>query len=106
MSTDIALIRIRSSARYKRICRVRRAQAELDQDPCAICNMEIDYDAEPRTTLSWTLDHVIPLSVDITLAYEPTNHQSAHYGCNSSRGADPTWASTEATIREPVSIDW
>jgi 5-methylcytosine-specific restriction endonuclease McrA len=34
-----------------------------------------------------TVDHIIPLSIDPSLAEDPTNLLPAHRGCNSSRGA-------------------
>lgn len=83
-----------------------RQRAEADLDSCWLCSQPIDYTAEARTPESWSMDHIVPMVIDITLAHDPGNVASAHYGCNSARGGDPAWMASEAVTRETTSIDW
>lgn len=56
---------------------------------CWLCTLPIDMSLskrDPRHAMAWTLDHVVPLSLDPSLALEPTNAREAHRRCNSKRG--------------------
>jgi 5-methylcytosine-specific restriction endonuclease McrA len=68
----------RERARFKAECRIRNA-------PCWCCGQPIDYNAEPRTPDSFTVDHVTPTSLGGDVL-RVTNWRPARYGCNSSRG--------------------
>ena len=59
-----------------------RARLRAERQPCWICGAPIDYDADPRSRWSFSVDHVIPVSRggDASLV------QPAHHGCNSRRG--------------------
>ncbi|RUP66722.1 HNH endonuclease [Streptomyces sp. NP10] len=54
-------------------------------DPCARCGHNIDPGLDPRHPLSFTLDHVVPLSRGGNLL-DPANARSMHRRCNSARG--------------------
>lgn len=54
-------------------------------DPCWICGHHIDLTLDPRHRMSFTLDHVVPLSLGGSLL-DPGNARSAHRACNSARG--------------------
>ncbi|WP_408909508.1 HNH endonuclease [Streptomyces solicavernae] len=43
-------------------------------------------DLPPTHAMSWTVDHVLPLSLYPHLALEISNMREAHRTCNSSRG--------------------
>ncbi|MFD6684170.1 HNH endonuclease, partial [Micromonospora parva] len=53
--------------------------------PCWICGNEIGYRLDARHRLSFTLDHLVPLSRGGSLL-DPANARSAHRACNSGRG--------------------
>ena len=71
----------RTGAAYQRLCATLRAQ----RPPCAICGKDIDYQAPPRTSRSFSLNHKIPLNAGGSLL-DPNNAEPAHLGCNSSLG--------------------
>ncbi|MEU2143608.1 HNH endonuclease [Streptomyces globisporus] len=54
-------------------------------DPCARCGHNIDPTLNARHPLSFTLDHVVPLSRGGDLL-DPANARSMHRRCNSARG--------------------
>ncbi|ARF75690.1 HNH endonuclease [Kitasatospora albolonga] len=54
-------------------------------DPCARCGHNIDPTLDARHPLSFTLDHVVPLSRGGNLL-DPANARSMHRRCNSQRG--------------------
>lgn len=61
---------------------VTRAKAN-----CWLCNMRIDYDAQPGTTDdSHELDHYYPVSTHPQLQEDPANFRHAHRKCNQIRG--------------------
>lgn len=71
----------RERAAFKAECRKTNAA-------CWHCNGTkgpIQYDAPPRTPLSFSVDHVTPTSLGGD-ELRRTNFKPAHYGCNSSRG--------------------
>ncbi|MGA6159604.1 HNH endonuclease [Stenotrophomonas sp. NPDC087984] len=53
--------------------------------PCWICGYSIPPGLDARHPLSFTLDHVVPLSKGGDLT-DPANARSAHRRCNSARG--------------------
>ncbi|MBC3989345.1 HNH endonuclease [Streptomyces sp. AC563] len=53
--------------------------------PCWLCGHNIGYNLDPRHPLSFTLDHLVPLSRGGSLL-DPANARSAHRRCNSARG--------------------
>lgn len=53
--------------------------------PCWICGHNIPPDLDARHPLSFTLDHLVPLSRGGDLL-DPANARSAHRRCNSTRG--------------------
>lgn len=56
---------------------------------CWICGQQIDMTLRQGDGAGWdwTLDHVLPLSLDDQdMALDPSNHREAHRRCNSSRG--------------------
>jgi 5-methylcytosine-specific restriction endonuclease McrA len=50
---------------------------------CKYPGIPILLDAEPRTPLSYSMDHIIPVSMGGEHVLENVRH--AHYGCNSAR---------------------
>jgi 5-methylcytosine-specific restriction endonuclease McrA len=71
----------RNGRRYRDLCAWLRAQ----QLPCWLCGRDIDYQADPRSGESFTLDHAVPLSKGGVLL-DPANVRAAHRRCNSARG--------------------
>lgn len=53
--------------------------------PCWICGHDIPAGLDARHPLSFTLDHLVPLSKGGSLL-DPGNARSAHRRCNSARG--------------------
>jgi 5-methylcytosine-specific restriction endonuclease McrA len=68
-------------------------------DPCWLCGHPIDWDAEPRTPKSFSVDHIVPLSLGGD-PLDPANAATAHYGCNSAR------QNKTVTPRPPTSRAW
>lgn len=58
---------------------------ERDEWQCKICGEAIDQHAEPRTTFSASVDHIVPLARGGTHTY--SNVQAAHFECNWRKGA-------------------
>jgi 5-methylcytosine-specific restriction endonuclease McrA len=53
--------------------------------PCWLCGHEIDYDAEPGTPWSFSVDHAMPLKAGgDPLDWE--NFRAAHLRCNQRKG--------------------
>ncbi|SDN18041.1 HNH endonuclease [Streptomyces wuyuanensis] len=75
----------RNGRPYRRLCDQQRAM----RYPCWICGGAIDYsltgEAAQRAPLSFTLDHLVPLSRGGDLL-DPANARSAHRRCNGRRG--------------------
>lgn len=71
----------RNGRPYRRMCEAQRAMGL----PCWLCGQDIDYQADPRSRRSFTLDHAVPLSLGGDLL-DPANARSAHRACNSARG--------------------
>lgn len=72
---------LRNGRPYRRLCATVRRRG----DPCWICGHAIDLKLDPRHRMSFTLDHVVPLSHGGSLL-NPANARSAHRMCNSKRG--------------------
>lgn len=65
-----------------------KAECHRLNAPCWICRGsrgQIQYDAEPRTPLSFTVDHKTPTSLGGEMTRR-SNWAAAHFSCNSSRG--------------------
>ncbi|KOG81246.1 MULTISPECIES: HNH endonuclease [Streptomyces] len=71
----------RNGRPYRRLVAAVKAQG----DPCARCGHNIDPTLDARHPLSFTLDHVVPLSRGGDLL-DPTNARAMHRRCNSARG--------------------
>jgi 5-methylcytosine-specific restriction endonuclease McrA len=79
----------RSGAAWNRV----RKQVLANSSVCWLCGKQIDPDAPPRSRLSASVDHVIPLSLmrnwdpeeQKRAALDPSNLRAAHFGCNSAR---------------------
>lgn len=63
----------------------RRAIAK-DQPPCGICGGEIDYTLPHLDPGEFTVDHIVPLSIDPS-GDVLSNKQAAHRHCNRQMGA-------------------
>jgi len=78
----------RSTANFKRLSANLRAAG----NPCWLCGQAIDYsvgrydDEGNENGNSFSVDHVVPWSVDETLREDPGNLRAAHLSCNKSRG--------------------
>lgn len=71
----------RNGRPYRRLCHEVKALG----DPCWLCGHNINPDLDPRHPMSFTLDHVMPLSRGGDLL-DPRNARSAHRRCNSRKG--------------------
>ena len=75
-----------------------RAQVLQGARYCAICGGPLDWDAPPRSPLSPSADHILPVSRTAhldpatrqRLATDPAGLRPAHVACNSKRGAGRT----------------
>jgi 5-methylcytosine-specific restriction endonuclease McrA len=54
--------------------------------PCWICGHPINPRLDTRHRLSFTLDHVLPVSKRPDLLLDRANARPAHRACNSSKG--------------------
>jgi 5-methylcytosine-specific restriction endonuclease McrA len=70
--------------RWANLCQQIRQSSDVHV--CHWCRRIIDLDAEPRTRWSFSVDHKVPRSRG-GAPYERSNLATAHYGCNSSKGA-------------------
>lgn len=86
----------RSKGRTGRPWERLASSVKARRDPCWLCGYPIDYDAEPRTRWSFSVDHIVPLSQGGT-PRDPANLAAAHYGCNSRKGNGTT-----QTLSRPV----
>ncbi|GGU91046.1 hypothetical protein GCM10010275_30100 [Streptomyces litmocidini] len=78
----------------------RRLVAELKAKglPCWICGHDINPRLDARHRLSFTLDHLVPLSRGGDLL-NPANARPAHRACNSSKGNRTTATAPQRTSR-------
>src|SRR5664279_1864976 len=84
----------------ERTRRLRRAVQKLAL-PCWLCDQPIDLSLDYRDPMSFTSDHVVPVSVAMRngatqAAALRGEMRPAHRSCNSSRG--------DGTARAPVSV--
>ncbi|MEV5184242.1 HNH endonuclease [Streptomyces werraensis] len=90
---------IRNGRPYRRLCAWLRAQ----RLPCWLCGRDIGYDLDPRHPLSFTLDHLEPVSKRPDLLLSRENARPAHRRCNSAKGnrtkPSPRVASQRASRR-------
>jgi hypothetical protein len=71
-----------------------RARVLAGAEVCWLCGGLLDWDAPPRSSLSPSVDHLLPMSRTIgldaatrkRLASDPSNLRPVHLGCNSKRG--------------------
>ncbi|MFJ3044030.1 HNH endonuclease [Streptomyces tendae] len=66
---------------YRTLC----AEVRRRGDPCWLCGHDIDLTLDPRHPLSFTVDHLLPLSRGGSLL-DPANARAAHRSCNSRKG--------------------
>lgn len=71
----------RNGRPYRRLVAAQKALGL----PCWICGHDIPAALDARHPLSYTLDHLVPLSRGGSLL-DPANARSAHRRCNSARG--------------------
>lgn len=71
----------RNGRPYRTLC----ASVKRLGDPCWLCGHNIDSSLPVTHRMSFTLDHVVPLSRGGSLL-DPANARSAHRMCNSRRG--------------------
>ncbi|MEU0634533.1 HNH endonuclease [Streptomyces sp. NPDC005989] len=86
----------RNGRPYRRLVSAVKAMRQ----PCWLCGHDIPPRLDARHPLSFTLDHVVPLSRGGALL-DPANARSAHRRCNSARGNR-----TEARPKQPSSRRW
>lgn len=101
---DVPTIRqIRSSVAYRALARcVKREEPEV----CWLCGRPIDPTLpyrDPTTgkvnPMSWSLDHVVPVSEHPELALVRDLARAAHFRCNSARGDRAPKRNTPAPFR-------
>lgn len=74
--------------------------------PCWLCGQAIDYTLERKDEHgndnedSFSVDHVVPWSIDETLREDPGNLRAAHLGCNKKRGNRQAPAGLGMTSRD------
>ncbi|OBJ53724.1 hypothetical protein [Mycobacterium asiaticum] len=73
--------------RYRFECANRwQADGSLGE-PCIRCHEPIDYQLRFPHPLSWSLEHLVPVTENPALALDRNNFASSHFGCNSVHGA-------------------
>jgi 5-methylcytosine-specific restriction endonuclease McrA len=75
----------RSPGRTGRAWRALVRQVRREEDTCCLCHRLIDFDAEPCTRWSFSVEHITPLSKGGHPLTRDNVH-AAHFGCNSARG--------------------
>lgn len=71
---------------FRKACAARRQSDGSYGDPCIHDGEPIDYSLQYPHPMSWSLEHVIPVSDRIELLLDPNNFASAHFVCNSVNG--------------------
>ena len=84
----------RNGRPYRRLVAAQRALGL----PCWLCGHNIDGTLDARHRMSFTLDHLVPLSRGGDLL-DPANARSAHRACNSSRGNRPATRTPQRASR-------
>ncbi|MFZ4264493.1 HNH endonuclease [Streptomyces arboris] len=84
----------RNGRRYRALCDWLRAQ----RLPCWLCGHNIDGALDAKHPMSFTLDHLVPLSKGGGLL-DPANARAAHRRCNSARGNRTTIPQPRASRR-------
>ncbi|TSD95041.1 HNH endonuclease [Skermania sp. ID1734] len=79
----------------------RRLRQELAGQPCWLCGKPIDQQLDRRHPMSFTLDHVVPLSVDPSRSHDPANLRPSHRRCNGRRGKDPSYCPVQPAEKTP-----
>lgn len=62
-----------------------RERVKAEERTCWLCHHDIDLSAPPRTPMSWSLDHVVPVSRGGD-PLDRANAHAAHLVCNQRRG--------------------
>jgi 5-methylcytosine-specific restriction endonuclease McrA len=76
----------RTTARFRKLAAALRRERRR----CWLCGQPINYEAGRQDDDSFTVDHIVPLSIAPDRAEDYTNFAAAHRRCNSARGArDP-----------------
>ncbi len=93
----------RSGGTWRRKKAMFRRRCERDNLPCALCDKPIDYTLAWPDPMSFTVDHIIPVSLlppgDRRLE-DMTLFQPAHSSCNIRRG-------NGTRVKKPkLSIEW
>lgn len=86
----------RNGRPYRRLVAAQKAM----RHPCWLCGHSINPSLDARHPLSFTLDHLVPLSRGGSLL-DPANARSAHRRCNSRRGNR-----TEHKPPQPTAQNW
>lgn len=72
---------------YRVLRQVFRNQCQAVRAVCHICEGAIDYLLPYGHPMAFELDHYVPVSVDESLALNPTNFRASHSQHNRMRGA-------------------
>ena len=86
MCKALSVARTRSGKQYEQ---ARERCRRVYGDVCWLCGHTIPDDVPPKHPLSWSLDHVRPISVWPEGEWVLENHRPAHYGCNSGKRDRP-----------------
>jgi hypothetical protein len=79
---------------YRRKCAAHRQPDGTLGDPCVICTEPIDYSLKYPNGKSWSLEHPLSVKDNPQLLLDSHNWESAHFDCNSLKGADELVADT------------
>ena len=82
------------------ISRIRKRLKIEGSNICWLCSNPIDISLPHTDRMSWTVDHVLPLSLYPHLALELSNMREAHRSCNSARGQG------NANKNSKITRDW
>jgi len=66
---------------------------------CHLCGQDIDLSLHHHDPLSFTVDHLIPISIDPSKAEDLSNLRPAHKTCNSRKGNRDTFARAKFSRR-------
>lgn len=97
-------IMTRSPGRTGHRWRMLVAQVKAEESHCWICNTPIDHALPPRSPMSFSVDHVLPLKTHPHLAQTRSNLRAAHLHCNVVRSN--TGNRNAATEKDRTSRAW
>lgn len=78
----------RSGRPWRRTAATIRAQVRDNGAPCGLCGLPIDLTLDPRHPMSFTVEHMDPLSLG-GAPRDASRLCPAHRSCNSRRGNRP-----------------